>query len=276
MVWNGTTWDRARSASADGLAAPGMPAAGLMVLGGGNVWNRVGTPALAGDANNGQTTANVGPMGFNGTTYDRLRTGSPTADPGATGVLAAQMHVSDGTTTRRLFAPGGIGDANGMVNGLVSGGYAFNGTNWDRIRNASAATQSAATQVGILATANVGNWSAIHVPATATQATATRSAGGAGIRHVCTSITATLSAGTLALAAGAPLVVSLIDGASGGTTYLWRSIIDIPAVAGQAYTIALSGLSLFGTAATAMTFEFSAAGGTNSFQSVCFTGYDVS
>lgn len=217
---------------------------------------------------------------FDGTNWDRVRAGSPTADPGNVGVLAAQMHVTDGTNISRARSTNtGVDGTGTLATGVplsASLGYGFNGSSFDRLRVASATTQAAATKTGIAAVAQIGNWSAIHVPATNVQATATQAAGGAGIRHICTGLTVVLTSGALALAAAAPLIVSVIDGASGGTNYLWRAYINIPAVAGQDSTIAISGLSLVGSAATAMTLEFSAAGGANSYESVTLTGYDVS
>lgn len=231
------------------------------------------TPADNMSPTDAQDVVGLGAV-FDGTNWDRVRAGSPTADPGNVGVLAAQLHISDGGNVQRIQT----GDTDGatLSRKIPTTQYVYNGAGFDRLRTASAATQSAATKVGIAAVAQVGNWSAIHVPATATQATATQAAGAAGVRHICTGITAVLTSGALALAAGAPLIVSVIDGASGGTNYLWRAYINIPAVAGQDSTIALSGLSLVGSAATAMTLEFSAAGGANSYQSVTLTGYDVS
>jgi hypothetical protein len=112
----------------------------------------------------------------------------------------------------------------------------------------------------------------VHVPVTNTQATVTQASAGAGKRNVCTGITVTLCAGTAAVGAMVPLTVALIDGVSGGTTYLWRDYINIPAVAGAVVTKILSGKWLVGSQATAMTLEFSAAGGANSFESVAFDG----
>jgi len=40
--------------------------------------------------------------------------------------------------------------------------------------------------------------------------------------------------------------------------------------------VSLSNLNIVGTAATAMTLEFAAAGGASTFESVALTGYDAS
>ncbi|MDH5244849.1 MAG: hypothetical protein OEW98_00245 [Betaproteobacteria bacterium] len=119
-----------------------------------------------------------------------------------------------------------------------------------------------------------GVWTQLHVPAANTQATKSQSAGAAGVRNVCTGFTVTLAAGTTAPSA-AQVTVALIDGASGGGTYLWRSNMSLPAVAGAQTTIVRTGLWLPGTAATAMTLEFSAAGGANTYETVSMEGTTV-
>lgn len=119
-------------------------------------------------------------------------------------------------------------------------------------------------------------WTIKHVPNTNTQATATRTAGTGTQRHVVTGFTVTLAAGASAPTAAAPITVAVIDGGTGGTTYLWRSLIGLPAVAGAQVSIVRGGLSLPGTAATALTIEFSAAGGTNTYESVTLEGYTTS
>lgn len=115
-----------------------------------------------------------------------------------------------------------------------------------------------------------GNWSANNVPATATQATVTKAAGGAGVKHVCNSITATIACGSTAQA---PVFVYLRDGASGVGTIIWAAAIAAPAngVGG----VCISDLNIVGSANTAMTLEFSAAGVTSSQEAVTLSGYDI-
>jgi len=117
-------------------------------------------------------------------------------------------------------------------------------------------------------------WTQIHVPAANTQATKSQGAAGAGIRNVCTGFTVTLAAGATAPTA-INLVANLIDGASGGATYLWRSTISLPAVAGSQTSIVRGNLWIPGTANTAITLEFSAAGGANTIESVSMEGTTV-
>ena len=114
-------------------------------------------------------------------------------------------------------------------------------------------------------------WVAAHVPAANTVATVTKAAAGAGVRNICTGLTVTLAAGAVAPAA-VQLTVALIDGAAGGGTYLWRTQVALPAVAGAITAFVRSGTLLAGTANTAMTLEFSAAGGASTFESVSMDG----
>lgn len=162
--------------------------------------------------------------------------------------------------------------ANSMLGllGVASRAQLFNGTTWDQIGAASAAKQSAATQVGIQAVASVGNWSVSADPAVNVAASATRAAGAAGVRHICTSIAASLSAG--ATASGI-VKVYLRDGAAGVGPVLWSANLVVPI--GGAANINLSGLSIVGSAAAAMTLEFSAAGGATTQENVTLTGYSV-
>ena len=114
------------------------------------------------------------------------------------------------------------------------------------------------------------HWTAIHVPAANAQATATKAAAGVGNLNICTGFTITLAA-TATAPTAINLQVNLIDGASGGTTYLWRTTISLPATAGAStgYVVAIR---LEGSDNTAMTLEFSAAGGANTVESVTMYG----
>lgn len=119
-----------------------------------------------------------------------------------------------------------------------------------------------------------GDWTVVHFPASNTQATASKTAGGAGVRHVCTGITVVLAGGTTAPAA-AQVNVALRDGASGAGTILWQAVITLPATAGAMNGISRSHLHISGSANTAMTLEFSAAGGANTFESVTIEGISI-
>lgn len=115
-------------------------------------------------------------------------------------------------------------------------------------------------------------WTGVHVPATATQATKTQASAGSGKRNVCTGFTVTICANGTAPVPTTPVTAKLIDGASGGGTLLWQTNINMPAAAGGIVSFNRSGLWLVGSQATAMTIEFSAAGPTNTYESVSFDG----
>lgn len=162
---------------------------------------------------------------------------------------------------------------NGLA-GVVARLQIFNGATWDRIKSATAAVLSALSSAGALLTTKPGEWAVNHTPAANTQATITRAAGAAGVRHVCTSISATLIG--LAASAETTVLVNLRDGASGAGTILqsWRLLVT--GTTGSETGIALTGLNIPGSAATAMTLEFATAGGADTFETVAMTGYDAS
>lgn len=114
-------------------------------------------------------------------------------------------------------------------------------------------------------------WDVQHLPAANTQATISKASAGTGLRNVCTGFTVTLAA-TSAAPAAVNISVAIIDGASAGSTYLWRSTISLPATAGAISAFVRSDTWLVGSAATAMTIEFSAAGGANTIESVTMEG----
>jgi hypothetical protein len=150
------------------------------------------------------------------------------------------------------------------------------------VRADTDATQTSATgDYGFLALDSAGrqkvvsplNWSITHTPAANTQATITQALA-TGFRHVATSISFTFAADT-GIVAAATVLVNLRDGATGAGTILWSQRVSVPATAGSCTTVSLGSLSIPGTASTAMTLEFAAAGGASTFESVALTGYDV-
>jgi|SRR5215472_8316158 len=109
-------------------------------------------------------------------------------------------------------------------------------------------------------------------PAANTMASATHAAV-TGKGHICNTIHCTFNAGGVAPTA---IQVSMVlrDGATGVGTVLWSSQMALPAVAGQASPVLeQSGLAIQGTAGNAMTLEFTAAGGANTFETVALTGF---
>lgn len=136
---------------------------------------------------------------------------------------------------------------------------------------------------GFIGVGPAGN-PAIYDPATAwsknggapgaAQATATQAAAGAGKRNYCTGLTVIAQAGGTAPTA-ATVTVALIDGPSGGTTYLWGPIaIGVPNIAGAMNGAAPHG-PWVGSANTPMTLEFSAGLGSNTLEAVTFSGFVV-
>lgn len=112
------------------------------------------------------------------------------------------------------------------------------------------------------------DWSVFHNPAVSTQATASKAAAGANMKHVCTGISFSLSA-----VVAQPLIsVALRDGASGLGTILWQKQYIL--AAGAVLNVDISDLALPGTFNTAMTLEFSGAPAATNLESVEMTGYD--
>lgn len=116
-------------------------------------------------------------------------------------------------------------------------------------------------------------WISTQVPpAVSTRGTVTRAAGAAGVKHVVDCVM--FEAGATTAPAATALTVDLRDGASGAGAILKQWRITVPATTGQHTNTNICGLGLTGTAATAMTLEFSALL-TNEFQSVSLTGFDT-
>jgi hypothetical protein len=173
---------------------------------------------------------------FNGTTWDRVRTAA--GDSNSTGVLA-------------------------INNGL------FTGTNFARERSVSATNNTATTSIGTAYITQLSTWSIIDTDVGATQSTASRAAGGGTVRHVATGVT--ICRGDTA--AAAPALIHLRDGASGAGTILRSWVIGVAAGASQCENV--TGLNITGSANTAMTIEFAAAGAATSTSTVSLTGYST-
>jgi hypothetical protein len=157
------------------------------------------------------------------------------------------------------------------ANGLYIGGS--DGTNLRGVLTTSAANLTAATTLGAVLSPPFATWSITHRPVAATKATASKAAGAAGVRHVCTGFSFNLA--TVGTAQAAVLNCDIIDGATGGATRLASfSMGGIPV--NSQHTIIITGIMLIGTAATAMTIEFDAAGAAASFERVNLQGFSVS
>ena len=110
--------------------------------------------------------------------------------------------------------------------------------------------------------------SVISAPLISVQASASQGAGAAGVRHVATG--ATFSWGSALTLAAATIGMAIIDGASGGATKLWQAVVAVGSI-GMYDT---GPLNLPGTAATALTAEFSGLV-TNATQCVTLRFHDI-
>jgi hypothetical protein len=147
------------------------------------------------------------------------------------------------------------------------------GTNTQYLRSTSAANQTASLNVGAALVEKGPRWSVFSSPATGSQATASRASGGGGVRHVADCIT--FSGSSVLAPALSFLTLNLRDGATGAGTILLQYAITVDAAVGQnILPFSFCGLGMIGSAATAMTLEFSA-GVTNVAQTLTLTGYDV-
>lgn len=152
-------------------------------------------------------------------------------------------------------------------------GYLYNGAAFIRSQSGSAANLAAQSASAAQLIQECGEWAINHTPVANTQATITRAAGAAGVRHVCKSITVTLIG--LAASAEATVLVNLRDGVTGAGTILWSARLLVMGLTGSQAGITLGSLNIVGSAATAMTLEFAAAGGANTFETVSLTGVDA-
>lgn len=138
-------------------------------------------------------------------------------------------------------------------------------------KSGSAANLAAKSAINAMLHVLPGQWAVTNTPAANTQATASQAAGSAGVRNVCQNISAKIAGGASAPTAGIA-TLNLRDGATGAGTVLMSWIFGITAVAGATVGVDLSNLNIPGTAATAMTLEFVAAGGANTYESVNMAG----
>ncbi|MEM0272918.1 MAG: hypothetical protein QW514_10295 [Thermoprotei archaeon] len=151
-----------------------------------------------------------------------------------------------------------------------SGNMGFDGSTWDRLISVSNTNNTATTTQGVRYYAPISTWSITNTPATGTQATATKAAGGSTVRHVATSVTACVAANATAQT---PILIHLRDGASGSGTILRTWAISAPATSSQC--IDISGLNMTGSANTAMTIETASAPVTGAQATVTLTGYST-
>lgn len=134
---------------------------------------------------------------------------------------------------------------------------------------------AAQTSLNAMLVTETGQWTVTHAPAVNTQATATRAAGGAGVRHVATALLFGVSAGGAAPTA-TQLTVHLRDGATGVGTPLVSFTVAVPATAGACVVVPITSLKIVGSANTALCLEFTAGGGANTYEFVTLVGHSCS
>jgi hypothetical protein len=187
-----------------------------------------------------------------------------------------QIEGADGTSIATVGVPNADDIAAAASLFSESFMYLFNGggTGWDRARSAQAINMTAANPLeGVNLVAQPGEWSITSTPVANTQATVTRAASG-GVAHVARSLDGALIAGTVAPAA-TNAVLNLRDSTTGAGTVLWAEYMSCQAVAGDKDDYQSDGRNIIGTVGNAMSFEFVAAGGANTLESVSLGGYDV-
>jgi hypothetical protein len=185
----------------------------------------------------------------------------------ADNILGVTPYALDGAAAdmnRIRAAESGDAQTTGI---LTSWGY--NGATFDRPRTNSAANLADTTQPFELGTAGPGEWALNHCPNANIQATITKAAGGAGVRHVLRSFLAIIMSNT---AVANTAILQIRDGASGAGTILYCGRLTVGAISSELF---LAGLNLFGSENTAMTIEFNAAGGANVMESVSMSGYST-
>lgn len=130
---------------------------------------------------------------------------------------------------------------------------------------------SSVTSVGVPVSAPFATWSCVSAPAAGAQATCSRAAGGGTVRHVVTAWQACYVDTVTAVARHA----NLRDGATGAGTVLASSLLANSVANDSRCINNPPGYTKIGTANTAMTIEFDAAGAVTSEQTVFMSGYSV-
>lgn len=197
------------------------------------------------------------------------------AGPGLNGFYMAGVGIEeealfDPVTGQFFIERAATQDAMPPQNVVTENPALWNGTTMDRARSGSAANLSAFSATGSELCVKPGNWS-VNASATAGTPSASRVAGGAGVRHVCNSISITLATGATAQT---PVLVNLRDGASGAGTVLQTWAISAVANGGMA-VVTITDLNVVGSAATAMTLEFAGATAGSTVATVNLNGYDT-
>jgi hypothetical protein len=194
LGYNGTTWDRVRTANTgrlqvDVVTAPTtavtgtfwqatqpVSAASLPLPSGASTETTLSalsgkfpTTAALADATANPTISRVGSFlhGYNGTTWDRVRT----ANTGRLQTDARIFNSVTGLEARTEAAADGLTTTTGLV--TIGAGLVFNGSSWDRVRNIGA--QAAAdANTGIQAVATIPHKTGYTIASATARYTATQ------------------------------------------------------------------------------------------------------
>lgn len=233
--------------------------AGLAVAQSSTQWNNL-KDMITGD---GQTSgvALSTPCLWNGSSCDRQR-GSI-----ANGALVDVTRLQGGTVTP---SDSFTNPSTALSTWSLQGLFNRSTSGWDREQTISSTSNTATTSQGTAYMTPLSTWSVTHTPAVATQATASKAAGGTTVRHVATSVTVCVAAGATAQT---PILFHLRDGASGAGTILRTWAFSAPVNTGVCDSV--SGLNMTGSANTAMTIESAAAPVAGAQATVTLTGYST-
>lgn len=257
------------------------------MIGSGTVVRSVVSANVLTDAISGQNFGGVGPMLYNGTTYDRMRGGVGTDAAGAitnTGIPKVQMFITNSTTAGSLLpipSAGANGDGSSAQVPTSPWNYAGTTGVFNRMRGAYLAVMTASTtltgrnSIGTQLVENGSRWTVVSTPAASSVASASIALE-ASVRHIVDTVCFSATSNGAVTAANG--TVDIRDGATGAGTIItqFRVAVLVAAAAGVQIVppFCVSNLGLVGTTGTAMTAEFSA-GVTNATESITLTGYNV-
>lgn len=271
VAYDGANYQRLRTQPG------GLATAGVQVLGAGPLlWDetsatlaarmsRYNPAATTADNVTGAVCAGMLIFDSSGT---RQYCSNMTAGDGVSGtrILAVSGYLWDGGTFGRARVIGAAEGSNGTgVQAVVA--MVGTGSIFLKRANNGAANMTATTQIQAAMSAAPGEWFTADYEAAA-QVTCTKAAGAAGVRHICRSVSMTLAGALSGI-----VRFNLRDGATGAGTIMRSWALAI--LAGDSKSVEVSGLNIFGTAATAMTLESAAALPALTEGSVGMSGYST-
>lgn len=143
-VYNGTTWDRLRAATATaGTTGTGLLGVAMQVKGTTN-YNDVPSVASIADAVGNGIPA-FGSVVYNGTNWDRIRSATAASATTGTGLLGAGLLIFDGTNYKQVVTASAQGDAVAGTSLVANALSIYNGTTFDRLRSANSGAGTTGT-----------------------------------------------------------------------------------------------------------------------------------